>query len=59
MKRCYFDGDECTCNAFDVAGDCPRDTLCHDDELFDEDTIEEIYTTTSNGADHDDETNRF
>lgn len=43
MKRCYYDGDECDCDAFDVAGSCPRDDLYHDDDQDDYDTDTETY----------------
>jgi hypothetical protein len=57
MNRCYFDGEECDCGAYDVAGDCPRDTYVHDEDMLDEGSIEEIYHSTPRG--HDDEIDRF
>ena len=46
---CYYDGEDCDCGAFDVAGDCPRDPYAHepDDLDLDEETIESIYNLRS------------
>lgn len=30
--RCYVDGEDCDCGAFDVANDCPRDPYVHEDD---------------------------
>lgn len=60
MKRCYIDNAPCSCGAYDVAGDCPRDNYVHDEDLLDEDLIEEAYTQLSNlHRSHHDEIERF
>lgn len=56
---CYFDGEECDCGAFDVAGDCPRDTYVHDDDLLTEDAIDEIYYASHRGVNDEDQAYRF
>lgn len=60
MKRCYFDNEECDCDAFDTVGECPRDIFDHDDDFIDEETIDDAYELLK-GMNHnaDDETTRF
>jgi len=43
VKRCYYDNTECDCDAFDVAGECPRDDLAHDEGFIDEDLEDDAY----------------
>lgn len=40
---CYVTGHECTCGAFDVAGDCPNDYYVHED-MDDTDDYEDMET---------------
>jgi hypothetical protein len=42
-KTCYVDGRDCDCDAFDVCGDCPRDDYAHEEELFSEEDIDDLY----------------
>jgi hypothetical protein len=56
--KCYVDGEECDCDAFDVAGDCPRDSYAHDDDFVDEELIDDAYELLK-GMNHDDEVNRY
>lgn len=39
--KCYVDGKECTCGAYDVATCCPRDTHEEDNRFDDEDFVVE------------------
>jgi hypothetical protein len=57
--KCYITGGECTCGAFDVAGECPHESPPHEDEVtsavFDMDDmiVEQQFAAMSHRIDGD------
>ena len=55
---CYYDGEECTCDAVHSGGDCPRDEYVHDD-LMDEDAIDDYYMQNRRSYDEEETSYRL